>query len=86
VDSGVDIMHSKMTFVPRKGRVVGIQVSEPIEVFMWDGQRESYHTVLSPGRGKKIHRSNFIEWNSVRIATQNITNGELKLRKPQVIK
>ena len=75
-------MHSKMNFIPRKGRVVGIEVSEPIEVYVWDGRRESYHTVLVPGRSKKTQTTNFVEWNSVRIASHALDDAELKLRKP----
>ena len=79
-------MHSKMNFIPRKGRVVGIEVSEPIEVYVWAGEKASYHTVLVPGRSKKIQTTNFVEWNSVRIASHALDRAELKLRKPQVIK
>jgi len=71
-----------MNFIPRKGRVVGIEVSEPIEVYVWDGRRESYHTVLVPGRSKKTQTTNFVEWNSVRIASHALDDAELKLRKP----
>ena len=79
-------MHSKLTFIPNgRGNIVGIQVSEPIEVYLWDGRSESYHHILVPGRDGKTRTRNFVDWNAVRKAC-NYLEAELKLRKPKVIK